>query len=208
MNTLTAIEAERVNQIMLNVIDRLQILSFIPINWDDDIVVDIKCQPVLNSLEKLWMCEEQLKDIDMSMGANGAKDITILKQTHRVCRATCRNFIADRPSLQALMNRPEIQSRDDFAKFIKYLNELRSQVMQKLTTTVEDEAAHRALLHDLTEKERQYEESRDILQSKLNDLRQEREHVCTGYDQMIHKLQHELQEITQVSRPLFSHLWY
>ena len=41
-------------------------------------------------------------------------------------------------------------------KFIKYLNELRSQVLQRLTTTVEDEAANRTLLHDLTEKERQY----------------------------------------------------
>lgn len=197
MNTLTAIEAERVNQILKHVIDRLQIFSYIPVSWDDDIVVDIKCQPVLNSLEKLWMCEEQLKDIDMSMGANGAKDITILKQTHRICRATCRNFIADRGSLQTLMSRPELQS-EDFSKFIRYLNELRSQVMQKLTTTVEDEAANRTLNHDLRERERHYEESKDILQTKLNELRAEREQVCTSLDQTLRKLQHELQEITQV----------
>ncbi len=205
MNTLTAIEAERVNQILKHAIDRLQILSYVPTAWDDDIVVDIKCQPVLNSLERLWMCEEQLKELDanMQMGINegGVKDINTLKQLHRVCRATCRNFIADRPSLQTIMGRPELQS-DDFSKFIRYLNELRSQVMQKLTTTVEDEAANRTLLHDLTERERHYEESRDVLQAKLNELRHEREHVSAGLDQTLRKLQHELQEITQVSQIL------
>lgn len=150
MNTLTGIEAERVNQILKHAIDRLQILSFIPTSWDDDTVVDIKCTPVLTSLEKLWMCEEQLKDIDMSMGATGVKDIAIFKQAHRACRATCRNFIADKASLVTVMSRPETQS-EDFGKFLKYLNELRSQVMTKLSTTVEDEASNRNLLHELTE---------------------------------------------------------
>jgi hypothetical protein len=150
MNTLTGIEAERVNQILKHAIDRLQILSFIPTSWDDDTVVDIKCPPVLSSLEKLWMCEEQLKDIDMSMGATGVKDIAVLKQVHRACRATCRNFISDKESLHIVMSRPESQS-DDFNRFLGYLNELRSQVMTKLSTTVEVEASNRALLHDLTE---------------------------------------------------------
>lgn len=150
MNTLTGIEAERVNQILKHAIDRLQILSFIPTSWDDDLVVDIKCPPVLSSLEKLWMCEEQLKEIDMSMGATGVKDLAILKQAHRSCRAACRNIIADRPSLQTLMGRPEYQN-EDFSRFLHYLNELRGQVMTKLSTTVEDEATNRNLLHELTE---------------------------------------------------------
>jgi hypothetical protein len=152
MNTLTGIEAERVNQILKHAIDRLTILSFVPTHWDDDTVVDIKCAPVLSSLEKLWMCEEQLKDIDMSMGANGIKDIAICKQAHRACRATCRNFIADKSSLQVIMSRPETQP-EDFTRFIRYLNELRSQIMTKLSTTVEDEASNRNLLHELTEVE-------------------------------------------------------
>lgn len=196
MNTLTGIEAERVNQILKHAIDRLQILSYVPTSWDDDVVVDIKCQPVLNSLERLWMAEEQLKEIDSGITAGG-KDIMLIKQMHRTCRAACRNFTADRASLQVIMSRPELQS-EDFTKFIKYLNELRSQTLQKLTTTVEDEAANRTTLHDLTEKERQFEESRDILQSNLNDLRAEREQVSYGLDQTLKKLDNELRDITQV----------
>lgn len=37
MNTLTAIEAERVNQILLHALERLEVLSYLPISWDDDI---------------------------------------------------------------------------------------------------------------------------------------------------------------------------
>ena len=133
MNTLTGIEAERVNQILKYAIDRLLILSYIPLTWNDDVVVGIKCQPVLNSLEKLWMSEEQIKELGVEVseeGSNlegiignnqvntGGRDITLMKQMHRSARNACRNFAADRESLQVLMNRPELQS-EDFTKFIK-----------------------------------------------------------------------------------------
>jgi len=197
MNTLTGIEAERVNQILKHAVERLQILSYIPTTWDDDVVVDITCQPVLNSLEKLWMAEEQVRETQESMdAANGGKDIVLIKSMHRACKVTCRNLLADRASLQVLMSRPELQS-DDFVKFIKYLNEARSQVLTKLTTTVEDELNNRNVLQDLTEKERQYEESRDVLQAKLNDVKEEKEQVTKGLDHTIKKLQNELHDITQ-----------
>lgn len=208
MNTLTAIEAERVDQILKHAIDRLTILSYVPTVWDDDLVVDIRCPPILNSLEKLWMCEEQVKDIDLGMGgANGVKDITLLKQVHRLARAACRNFIADRATLQVVMSRPESQS-EDFMKFVRYLNELRGQVKLKLMTTVEEEAANRTLLHELTEKEREHEDQRDILQSKLDHLREERETVSNGLDSTLRKLQHELQEVTVVSVQSFVSIFF
>ena len=113
------------------------------------------------------------------------------------------------------MARPESQC-EDFIKFIKYsklfcfyfpfvtfemtryLSELKSQVLQRLTTTVEDEAANRATLHELTEREQHYEESRNVLQAKLNELRTEKEQVSLGLDQTLRKLQAELADITQV----------
>ncbi len=139
MNTLTGIEAERVNQILKHAVDRLQILSYVPIVWDDDIVVDIKSQGVLNALEKLWISEEQLKELDSTQ--NGMKDIQLMKTAHRSARGACRSFLADRDSLQVIMTRPESQS-EDFMKYIKYLNELKSQVLERLTTTVEVKLAY------------------------------------------------------------------
>ena len=81
--------------------------------------------------------------------------------------------------------------------FDRYLSELKSQVLQRLTTTVEDEAANRATLHELTEREQHYEESRSVLQAKLNELRAEKEQVSLGLDLTLRKLQAELADITQ-----------
>ncbi len=70
----------------------------------------------------------------------------------------------------------------------------------RLTTTVEDEAANRTLLHDLTERERKMEESKEALQAKLNEVREERDRVSFQLDQTLRKTQLELQELRQHNR--------
>ena len=205
MNTLTGIEAERVNQILRHTIDRIQVMSYVPLEWDDDVMTSISTPAVSLTLEKQWMAEEQLRAIgEINNGASnnnnnaaGGKDISIIKQCHRATRASCRNLQADRPSLQVLMNRPEIHS-DNFGKFIKYYNELRALTLTRMTTTVEDEASNRTLLHDLTEKERHLQENREALQKKLTEVCDEKEKVTFQLDQTIRKLQLEIQDITQV----------
>ena len=68
---------------------------------------------------------------------------------------------------------------------------------------MEDEAANRTMLHDLTERERQFEDSREILQTKLNELRLEKGEVSMSLDQTLRKLENELNEIQRVSRRLY-----
>merc|ERR1711991_780737 len=125
----------------------------------------------------------------------GAAEIELLKQMHRHTRTTCRNLQIDRSSLQTLMSRPELQS-EEFSVFIKYLIELKTNVNVRLTTTVEDEAANRTMLHELTEQERRAEESREALNTKLNDVKEEKERTTFGLDQILRKLQLELQDLT------------
>jgi len=233
MNTLTGIEAERVNQILKHALDRLQILQYVPTTWDDDIIAELRCPPVVSALEKTWMAEEQLRTMGESgvgeMG--GGKEIALIKMAHKSTRASCRHLQADRDSLQVLMNRaeqPQTSSSsaggggggggeaegggrngnggggngacsEEFGKFIRYLNDMRSQVHSKMTTTVEDEAANRALLHDLTERERLMEETRDNLQAKLNEVREEKDRVTFSLDQTLRKLQLELQDINALN---------
>ena len=119
------------------------------------------------------------------------------KALYKYCRATCRHLMADRSSLQLLMNRPELQESENIMKFINYLSELRSQIHTRLITTVEDEATNRSTMHELTERERKLEESRDALQAKLNEVREERERVSYSLDQMLRKLQLELKDLKQ-----------
>lgn len=200
MNTLTGIEADRVSMILRHALDRLQLLSYVPTSWNDELFAEINCTPVLNSLERQWLAEDQLRLIYEESGngaEGGGKEINAIKQAHRATRATCRNLLADRATLQVIMSRPEHQSTPEFSKFIRYLHELKDQINTRLTTTVEDEAANRTTLHDLTEKERKMEESRDALQAKLTEVREEKERVSFTQNQTLKKLQHELQDISQ-----------
>jgi hypothetical protein len=200
MNTLTAIEAERVVQILRYATDRLNILAYLPITRDDDLLCDIESIPVTTAMEKQWAAEEHLKYSTENTNTEiGGKDIALLKKMHKCSRNTCRNLMAERSALQVLVNKPETK-RDITFQFIKYLNELQQQVHSKLITTVEDEAANRTQLHDLGEKERQTEESRDALQTKLNEIRDEKDKVTFSLDQTLRKLQYELQDLTQVNK--------
>eukprot|EP00605_Chrysophyceae_sp_TOSAG23-4_P001193 GSChrysophyteH1.ASY1.ANO1.1302.1 assembled CDS len=209
MNTLTGIEAERVNQILKNSKDQLNILSYVPSVWDEELINRMTCQPVINSIGKTWVSEEQLSNLGEGgpSDVGGGRDIQLIKQAHRVNRATCRNLMADRESLQILMDyKPESGSGDgeggghcseEYQRFTRYLTELKDQIHAKMITTVEDEAANRTLLHDLTERERLMEETRDALQNKLNEVRSEKEHVTFSLDQTTRKTQVELQDIKQ-----------
>lgn len=200
MNTLTSIEAERVIQILRHAVDRLHILSYLPLEWDGNLLSDLSVPPVIGSLERLWDYEEQLKNVLDHMSPEvGGRDISLTKQLHRYTRAGCRNLQSDRASLQILMGRPEARA-EDFTKLIQYLNELKSHVHAKLTATVEEEAANRSLLHDLTEKERIASESLEALKAQLNETREEKERVTFALDQTLRKLQLELQDLTQQNK--------
>ena len=106
MNTLTGIEAERVNQILKLAVDRLQILSHVPVAWDDDIYSEISEPVIALSLEKLWNSDDQLNEIIESGGADGGKELHAIKQSHKAAKDLCRNLMAHRPSLQVLLDRP------------------------------------------------------------------------------------------------------
>lgn len=197
MNALTGIEAHRVDEILRHSIDQLKVLSFVPTEWTEEMLNEVSCQPVANGLTKTWHSEEQLKTLgeEGQSDLGGGKDIQLIKSAHRANRATCRNLLADRESLQTIMkfNRNE----ENVQKVLQYLGELKTQVYERMTTTVEDEAANRALLHDLTERERLMEETRDALQTKLHEVRMERDHVSFSLDQTMRKTQVELQDIKQ-----------
>lgn len=202
MNTLTAIEAERVLQILKLAGERINVISYVPTTPAEcgEMASFMENLAVVNAIDRQSHSESTfMKSLENGNSDIGGKDIALLKKIHKSTRHTCRTLLAERNSLQLLMDRPE-STREDMIRFINYLNELKSLVHLKLTTTVEDETANRTQLHDLGEKERQTEESRDALQSKLNEIREEKDKVTFGLDQAMRKLQFEVHDLTHLNK--------
>lgn len=107
-------------QVLKHAIDRLQIISYLPIAWDEDLTTEINVDTTLSIIEKLWSTEDNFGILTEGLGPNdlGAAEIELLKQMHRHTRTCCRNLQLDRPSLQVLMSRPELQS-EEFSMFIR-----------------------------------------------------------------------------------------
>lgn len=88
MNTLTSIEADRVDQILWQAFRRLELLSVIPTVDDDAFISKLKSVPVSASLDRLWMAEHQLSEMyDASLIG---RDMFAVRQAHRAVRACCR----------------------------------------------------------------------------------------------------------------------
>jgi len=79
--------------------------------------------------------------------------------------------------------------------FITYLNDLCFFVHKRLITTVEDEAANRTVLQDLTERERDAEEKKVALDSKLKETTEQKAAETFGLDSTLKKLELELQDL-------------
>lgn len=201
MNTLTAIEAERVLQILRLASDRVSILSHLPVVPEDDLFLSMENPVMQTTLSLQWQTEDLLKkSSEATTPELGVKDYAILKKMHRTTRNCCRNMLADRDSLQIIMNYGSASQKENLSNFLYFFNELKAHVHQKLITTVEDEATNRTQLHDLGEKERQAEESRDALQTKLNEVREEKDKATFALDQVQRKLQLELQDLTHLNK--------
>ena len=182
------------DQILYHAQRRLELLSCIPTSDDESFIGQIKCPPVSASLDKLWMAEHQLADINDATSLGG-RDMFAIKQAHRGVRACCRNIFADKGSYEIIINHSTTVSKE-FMTFIDYLAKLQVHIKTRLVTTVEDEASSRLKLHDLTEKVRKNEEIRDLLQTKLSALREEKAKVISNLDQILRKLQREKEDLT------------
>ena len=223
MNTLTGIEAERVVQILKHVSDRLQLLCYVPTKPDETILQELRNGATIELLQRQWEAEEQLKNLnDGAFADMGGRDISVIKSAHRAVRALSRQLLTDPESLNVLINKKRPEERRNlpnmahfFGKlppigfetnspesnanaqtnFITYLNDLSAFIQQRLTTTVEDEAANRTILQDLTEKERHAEESKIALESKFKEITEEKAAVTFGLDSTLKKLELELQDL-------------
>lgn len=206
MNTLSNVEAERVSQILRSTIDRINMLKCVPSHKSDQLLDAVRVPKVHAALLQQWHLEEQLRSVKESLADMaeelGGVDIVIMKQLYHNTRGLCRLLNQDVHARALFLDYADDHPNEekyDFNGLDAFLTELQQQYHRRLTTTVEDEARNRYLQHELTERQRQAEENRDVLQQQLQTLRAEKDRVTLGLDQVIRKLQAELDEVGKLN---------
>lgn len=204
MNTLTGIEAERVNQILKHGIYRMNILSNVPIVKDDEFLLSSHRDVVRKSLERLWSLESEVKDeLESSFQYT---DFEMIKQLHAASKSVVRNISEDTEYFNYINSKRSISEgigeapdNNSVQDLIKMLDKLRERVLIRITSTVENETQNRIQYRELVERERKFQDMKTILMKKLDEVLQEKEKVTLDLDTHIRKLQLEIQQLTQLS---------
>lgn len=197
MNVLTKVEAEKVLNILRDTTDQLEIISHIPSATTPEYLNDIDpTESIVSALEKLWICEEGLSQIETTSVMFDSKDIALLRNTHKSVRSVCNSVIAN--NHQRTITLKPIFASEEFLEFLSIFDDLKMQTFNKLNTTVEDEEKSVNTMHELGDKIRLLEETKRILDSKLKELNYQRQRQCQDLDDTKNKLVIELKELSEV----------
>ncbi|CAM9316669.1 unnamed protein product [Choristocarpus tenellus] len=220
MHKLTSVEAQRVIAVMEDTLDKLNLMSYVPCTSRLDLLdklAEAGANPIKSCLQAQWLMEQSA----MKMGAMGPESRTrgsptiergsetgnrdiisgdSLEQIYQSTRVLCRSLRKSTVAVEILLGFASQEPRPQSAlQFNQYLSDLTGIMYHRLSTTVEEEAANKKLLHDLTECEKLAEDERDTLQQTLDATRTEKEREISALDATIKRLREELQEVTQTN---------
>jgi len=208
MNKLSAVEAERVISILDEAIFKMNILSKISVDVDGGLMNRMNLggyEEVCQALSQQWKVENDHRLSSTSRSTNdlsATNDIEVANRITSSTRRLCRE-IAGSPGASDLIfgsHRRSVPPPPEVQSFVTYISQLKDIMYRKLSTTVEEETLNRNLLYDLTERERQMSENRDVLREQLESERGEKEKVTLSLEQTIRKLETELNNSTQANK--------
>jgi hypothetical protein len=202
MNVVTRSEADAILRLFQHSFEELDLLSRIPIVHDLALVNSLDpSSELLPHLEKLWECEKLLSQIESTSLLFDSKDISLLRNSHRYLRLVSKMALNEENII--VQHRP--QASEGFIEFIQTLNQLSEQIYSKLTCTIENEEQNLNEIHELGDKTRLLEETKRILESKIQELAKQKEIQLNDLEETKLKLQKELNELSLVSLKLSDH---
>lgn len=210
MHKLTNTEAQRVMSVLEETVDRVSFMALVPTKADAELLDELAKlgdAQLTAMLEQQWELEENYERICLgqrpgavTLGESSAEEETkqeLCASTRALCRLLGKNDAAidvlRRQAASTTLPTPTM------AEFERNLRELKAITFRKLSTTVEEDAANKRLLQELTEKERQAAEEATALQQTLETQRAEREREISAQEETLAKLRAELDEVTTKS---------
>ncbi|KAJ0397464.1 hypothetical protein ATCC90586_000253 [Pythium insidiosum] len=206
MQKLTNVESQRMMAVLGDLLDRLNYLTYVPLDPQNELLGTLRENRCLNAAELLrehWRWEQLYLQ---AMEALDSRQDEIAEQVKANARGLCRD-LRDNPVAVEILYHNGTASHDrseDMQMLVKALSELTDLTHNQLEKTVEDAKSKKELMHVAESRMKQAEDDRAeddrvAIREKLGELRKTKDEEIALLDAHVQKLRNELHSINQTA---------
>lgn len=200
MQKLTNVESQRMMAVMGDLLDRLNYLTYVPLEPQSELLATLRENRCLNSAELLrehWRWEQLFLQ---ALDAMDSRQEDIGDQVRLTARTLCRDLRESPVGVEVLYHHGTVSHdrSEDMQMLVKALSELTDLTHSQLEKTLEDAKSKKELMNVAEARMKQAEDERVSIREKLSELRRTKEEELALLDSQVQKLRNELHSINQV----------
>lgn len=200
MQKLTNVESQRMMAVMGDLLDRLNYLTYVPLEPQSELLTTLRENRCLNSAELLrehWRWEQLFLQ---ALDAMDSRQEDIGDQVRLTARTLCRDLRENPVGVEILYHHGTVSHdrSEDMQMLVKALSELTDLTHSQLEKTLEDAKSKKELMNVAEARMKQAEDERVSIREKLSELRRTKEEELALLDSQVQKLRNELHSINQV----------
>ncbi|KAI9997961.1 hypothetical protein PInf_002295 [Phytophthora infestans] len=201
MQKLTNVESQRMMAVMGDLLDRLNYLTYVPLESQNSLLESLRESRCLNSAELLrehWRWEQLYQQATQAMDSRQGD---IADQVRVTARALCRDLREHPVAVEVLYHKGTTthDRSEDLQMLVKALSELTDLTHTQLEKTLEDAKSKKELMAVAESRMKQAEDERLSIREKLTEMRKTKEEEVALLDAQVQKLRSELHAINQTA---------
>ncbi|KAE9039300.1 hypothetical protein PR003_g5117 [Phytophthora rubi] len=201
MQKLTNVESQRMMAVMGDLLDRLNYLTYVPLEPQTPLLDDLRESRCLNSAELLrehWRWEQLYLQAAQAMDS---RQDDIADQVRVTARALCRDLRENPVAVEVVYHKGTTahDRSEDLQMLVKALSELTDLTHAQLDKTLEDAKSKKELMAVAENRMKQAEDERLTIREKLTEMRKTKEEEVALLDAQVQKLRTELHTINQTA---------
>lgn len=200
MQKLTNVESQRMMAVMGDLLNRLNYLTYVPLDPQAELLAALRSGRCLNSAELL---REHCRWEQLYLQAADALDSRaedIGDQVRVTTRALCRDLRDSPVAVETLFHcgTSAYDRSEELQALVRALSELTDLTRAQLDRTLEDAKSKKELMGVAESRLRQAEDERAAIRDKLAEMRRVKEEELALLDAQVQKLRNELHAMNQV----------
>ncbi|TMW63773.1 hypothetical protein Poli38472_002714 [Pythium oligandrum] len=199
MNKLTNVESQRMMAVMGDLLDRLNYLTYVPLDPQNELLGTLRENRCLNAAELMrehWRWEQLYLQAPEALDSRQEE---IADQVKLTARSLCRDLRENPVAVEILYHHgtSSHERSEDLQMLVKALSELTDLTHSQLEKTVEDAKSKKELMHVAESRMKQADDERVTIREKLSELRKTKDEEIALLDSQVQKLRNELHALNQ-----------